>query len=67
MSNYMIKELKASSPSAAPRLYAETTCSFNTTTPMLKAYVSANASCEIAIKSGSKISEQCLQTGQDIV
>ena len=63
----MIKELKASSSLAASRLYTEVTHSFTTTTPVLKAHVSAHASHEITIKSGSEISEQYLWTGQDII
>ena len=63
----MIKELKAPSPSAAPRLYTEAACSFTTTTPVLKAHVLACASYEITIKPGSETSEQRLQTRQDII
>ena len=63
----MIKELKASSPSAASRLYTEATCFFTTTTPMLKACVSACASYETTIKLDSETSEQRLQTRQDII
>ena len=63
----MIKELKASSPPVASRLYTEAACSFTTTTPMLEAHVSAHTSCEIIIKSGSETSEQHLQTEQVII
>ena len=64
----MIKELKVSSPLVAPRLYTEAAYSSTTTTPVLKAYVSAcGASCEITIKSGSKILKQHLWTRQDII
>ena len=66
-SDYMFKELKASSPSAAPRLYTETVCFFTTTTPVLKACVSVCISCEITIKSDSETSKQHLQTRQDII
>ena len=66
-SNCMIKELKASSSSAASRLYTETAHSFTNTTPMLKAHISAHTSCEITIKSDSETSEQHLQTEQDII
>ena len=63
----MIKELKAPSPLAASRSYTEAACSFINTTPVPKVYVTAHASCEITIKSGSEISEQYLQTGQNII
>ena len=66
-SNYMIKELKASSPSAASTLYAEIICFFITTTSVLEAHVSACVSYKITIKSDSETSEQYLQTEQDII
>ena len=56
-SNYMIKELKASSSSAVSRLYTEIICFFINTTLVLKAHVSACASYEITIKSGYETSE----------
>ena len=66
-SDCMIKELKAPSPLAVSRSYAETACFFTTTTPTLKAHVLACASCEITIKSGSETLKQHLWTGQDII
>ena len=66
-SNCTIKELRASSSSAAPRLYTETTHSFTKITPVLKACVLACASYKITIKSDSETSKQYLQTGQDII
>ena len=66
-SNHMIKELKASSSSAALRLYAEAAHSIIITPLVLKAQVLAYTFCEITIKSSSEISEQCLQTKQDII
>ena len=51
------KELKVSSSLVASRLYAETACFFITTTPILKAHVSAHTFYEITIESGSEISE----------
>ena len=66
-SDYTIKELKASSSLAAPRLYTEVTHFFTTLTPVLKAHVSAHVSYEITIKSDSETSEQHLQTRQDII
>ena len=66
-SDCMIKELKASSSSAASRLYTEITCSSITTTLILKAHVLAHTSCEITIKSGSETLKQHLWTGQDII
>ena len=66
-SDYIIKELKASSSSAVSRLYAEAACFSTNTTPVLKAHVSAHTSHEITIKSDSEISEQHLWTKQDIV
>ena len=50
----MIKELEASSSSAASKLYTEITHFFITTTPVLKACVLVCAFCEITIKSGSE-------------
>ena len=58
--DYTNKELKASSPLAVSKSYTEATYFFTTTTPVLKACVSACASYEITIKSGSKISKQYL-------
>ena len=49
------------------RSYTETVYSFTTTTPVLKAHVLVCAFYEMTIKSDSEISEQHLQTGQDIV
>ena len=56
-SDYMIKKLKASSPSAVSKLYAEVTHFFINITPVLEAYVLAHTSCEITIKSGSETLE----------
>ena len=66
-SNHIIKELKASSSLAAPRLYTEAAHSFTTTMLVLEAHVSAHASQEITIKSDSETSEQHLWTRQDII
>ena len=66
-SDYTIKELKASSFLAVSRLYTEITHFFTTTTHVLKACVLVCVSHEITIKSDSEISEQHLQTRQDIV
>ena len=66
-SDHMIKELKALSSLAVFRSYAETTHSFITTTPVLKAHILACAFCEITIKSGSETLKQHLQTRQDII
>ena len=63
----MIKELKASSPPAASRLYTKTVCSFTTTTSILNAHISAHTFYEITIKSGNKTPKQHLWTGQDII
>ena len=63
----MIKELKASSSLTASRLYTKTAHFFITTTSVLKACVSACASCEINIKSDSETSKQHLWTRQDII
>ena len=59
-SDCIIKELKASSPLAASRLYAETSHFFNNTTPVLEAHVSIYTSHEITIKSGSETLKQHL-------
>ena len=66
-SDYIIKELKASSSSVASKLYAKATCFFITITPVLKTCVSVSVSHELTIKSGSETSEQHLQTKQDII
>ena len=58
--NHIIKELKASSSSVAPRLYTEAAHSFTNTTLMLEAHVSAHVFYKITIKSDSEISEQHL-------
>ena len=63
----MIKELKVSSSLAVSKLFAETTYFFTTTTLVLKAHILVCTFCEITIKSGSEISEQHLQTKQDII
>ena len=62
----MIKELKASSPLAALRSYAEAVCSFTNTTPVFEACISAHTSHEITIKSDSETLKQHLLTEQDI-
>ena len=59
-SNYIIKKLKDSSSLATPRLYAEATYFFTTTTPVLEAHVLAHVSCEITIRSGSETLKQHL-------
>ena len=66
-SDYIIKELKVSSSSAAPRLYTKTTHSSTNIISVLEACVLAHVSHEITIKSDSEISKQYSQTEQDIV
>ena len=56
----MIKELKASSSLAAPKLYTKTTHFFITTTPVLKACVLTHIFYEITIKTSSETLKQHL-------
>ena len=53
-SDYIIKEIKASSSSAVSRLYAETICFFTTTIFELKVCILAYTSHDITIKSDSE-------------
>ena len=59
-SDYIIKKLSALSSSVASRLYTKTAYSFIIIISVLKAYVSACASYEITIKSGSETFKQHL-------
>ena len=62
-----IKELKASSPLATSRSYADAARSAAKTAPTLEARVPLRASREITIKPSGETAPQRLRSGQDIV